>query len=139
MEEKNNQNSPPESEKYLREIRDAVVEIHDVLQKMQTAKDGESKPINGGLHQHRMWEDVLLSKEVLLEQLRISQMTLAKWRYKGCIKYKNRGLRLIVYSYIDVMDALAEDRLIARGFNPFAAYKRMLLWYRANVENPNQQ
>lgn len=139
MEEKNNQNSPPESEKYLREIRDAVVDIHDTLQKMQVSKDSEPKSGKGGMHQHRMVENVVLSKEVLLEQLRISQMTLAKWRYKGSIKYMNRGARLIVYSYIDVMDALADDRLIARGFNPFEAYKRMLVWYRKNVENPNQQ
>lgn len=139
MDEKSNQNSPPDSENYLREIRDAVQGIHDFLQKNQTEKDSASEPGKVGMHQHQQVADVFLSKDVVLEQLRISQSTLAKWRYKKCVKYKNQGSRLVVYSYVDLMDALADNKLTARGFNPFAAYRRMLEWYRKNIENPGQQ
>lgn len=132
-----NQDSPPKNDTYLQEIRDAVVGIHDMLQKGQI-KEGKLDSAKSGMHQHQIAEDVLLSKEVVLEQLRIGQTTLAKWRSKKSLKYKNNGSRLIVYSYIDLMDALADNRLTARGFNPFAAYKRMLEWYKKNIESHSQ-
>lgn len=132
-----NQNSPPKSSSYLQEIRDAVVGIHDILQKNQI-KEGKEDSAKVGMHQHQAAEDVLLSKEVVLQQLRISPSTLAKWRFKKSIKYVNSGTRLVFYNYVDLMDALADNRLTARGFNPFAAYRRMLQWYKKNIENPSQ-
>lgn len=138
MEEKNKPNSSSESENYLRQIMDTVVDIHDTLKKMQVTKEDDYKPYKAQMYQHQKMQDVVLSKDVLLEQLKISQSTLAKWKYRHCIKYKNQGSRLGVYSYMDVMDALAEDRLTARGFNPLAAYKRLLVWYNKNIENTNQ-
>jgi hypothetical protein len=118
-------------------MRDALVSIKESLLTMQ-ARDSNLKHVKNGLYQHKKSVDVILNKDMVLELLRVSGSTLAKWRYKKCLKYKNRGSRLVVYSYIDIMDALADNRLTARGFNPFAAYKRLLEWYKKNVESPNQ-
>lgn len=131
-------NPPPEKDMYLREIRDAVVGIHNILQK-QSVMDKTDGNKSVGMQQHKNAVDVFLSKEVVLEQLRIGQTTLAKWRFKKCIKYHSRGTRLITYSYIALMDALADNKLNARGFNPYAAYKRMLEWYQKNIEITGQQ
>ena len=131
MADNKNQKSPPEGENYLREIRDAVVGIQDTLQKLQDSKTQQPETNKSGLHQHHLVDDVVVSKDVLLEQLQIGKTTLVKCRY--------RTSRLVEYSYQDVMDALAENRLVARGFNPIIAYKRMLAWYSKNIGNLNQQ
>mgnify|MGYP000997834480 CR=1 FL=1 len=133
------QKSPPEGESYLREIRDAVAGIHDTLQKLQVSKTTQPESNKSGMHQHRVVDDVVISKDVLLEQLQIGKTTLVKWQNKKWIKCRYRTSRLVEYSYLDVMDALAENRLIARGFNPIIAYKRMLTWYNKNIGNLNQQ
>lgn len=139
MEENSQNNPPPDNVSYLKEIRDAVVGIHDLLHKRQSARGGTGEIVNLGMQQHKNSTDVPISKEVVVEQLKISPSTLANWRYRKCIKYHAKGSRLVEYSYIDVMDALAENKLTARGFNPYTAYQRMLEWYKKNVENPGQQ
>lgn len=138
MTEKANQKFPLENENYLREIRDAVVGIHDTLQKIQGTKDNLPSSSKTGMFQHRLVDDVVLNKEVLLELLHISNTTLAKWRYNNWIKCKQRTPRLVEYSYKDVMDALAYNRLIARGFDSITAYKRLLAWYSKNIGDSNQ-
>ena len=85
------------------------------------------------------WAFKIRSKDVLLEQLQIGKTTLVKWQNNHWIKCRYRTSRLVEYSYQDVMDALAENRLVARGFNPIIAYKRMLAWYSKNIGNLNQQ
>ena len=137
--DKSNQNAPPKSETYLREIRDAVVGIHDMLQKSQAEKEGNGEASRTGMHQHMIMDDVYISRDVVLQQLRISATTLAKWRSHKCIKYRHRGSRLVEYSFIGLMNALTDNKLTARGFNPFAAYKHMLEWYRNNIEGSDQK
>lgn len=137
--EDSNKYAPPQGETYLREIRDAVVGIHDILQQSKNPKEGNEERSKDGMRQHRKMQDVLVSKDVILHQLQIANSTLAKWRYKKCLKYKNQGSRMIVYSFMDLMDALADNKLTARGFNPFYGYKRMLEWYNQNVANPYQE
>ena len=132
MADNKNQKSPPEGENYLREIRDAVVGIQD-------SKTQQPETNKSGLHQHHLVDDVVVSKDVLLEQLQIGKTTLVKWQNNHWIKCRYRTSRLVEYSYQDVMDALAENRLVARGFNPIIAYKRMLAWYSKNIGNLNQQ
>ena len=139
MADNKNQKSPPEGENYLREIRDAVVGIQDTLQKLQDSKTQQPETNKSGLHQHHLVDDVVVSKDVLLEQLQIGKTTLVKWQNNHSIKCRYRTSRLVEYSYQDVMDALAENRLVARGFNPIIAYKRMLAWYSKNIGNLNQQ
>lgn len=139
MENKTKQGASPESESILREIRDVVVGIHDTLQKIQGTKGILPSSSKAGMFQHRLVDDVVLNKEVLLELLHISNTTLAKWRYNNWIKCKQRTPRLVEYSYKDVMDALADNRLIARGFDSITAYKRLLAWYSKNIGDSNQQ
>lgn len=135
MIDKSKQNAPPETDEVLREIRDVVVDIHEILKKNQVAKDGSTFIGNVGMHQHLNVPNIYINKEVVLEQLRISQTTLAKWRHKKWIKYVYRGSRMVVYSYVDLMEGLANNTITARGLNPFAAYKRMLEWYKKNVQD----
>ncbi len=137
--EDSNKYEPSQGETYLREIRDAVVGIHDILQQSKKPKAGNEECCKDGMRQHRKMQDVLVTKNVILYQLKIANSTLAKWRYRKCLKYRNQGSRMIVYSYMDLMDALADNKLTARGFNPFYGYKRMLEWYHQNVGNPCQQ
>lgn len=139
MEKNANQTFPTESESYLREIRDAVVGIHETLQKIQRTKNNLPSSSKTGMFQHQLVDDVVLNKDVLLELLHISNTTLAKWRYNNWIKCKQRTPRLVEYSYKDVMDALADNRLIARGFDSITAYKRLLAWYSKNIGDSNQQ
>jgi len=137
MAEKSNQNAPPESNVLLREIRDVVTDIHEILLRNQDAKDcykGEEET-----HQSQKVADVYLTKDDVVRIFQISPSTLAKWRYKKCIKHITQGQRNVVYSYNDLIEALANNRLVARTFNPFAAYKRLQEWYKKNVENSGHQ
>lgn len=116
--EDSNKYAPPQGETYLREIRDAVVGIHDILQQSKNPKEGNEERSKNGMRQHRKMQDVLVSKDVILHQLQIANSTLAKWRYKKCLKYKNQGSRMIVYSFMDLMDALFFDNPIPAKFFP---------------------
>lgn len=135
MAEKSNQNAPPESNVLLREIRDVVTDIHEILLRNQDAKGYN----NMEAHQPQKVADVYLTKDDVVRLFQISPSTLAKWRYKKCIKHITQGQRNVVYSYNDLIEALANNRLVARTFNPFAAYKRLQEWYKKNVENSGHQ
>jgi hypothetical protein len=139
MAENRNNSSPPDNSSYLREIRDAVVGIQDILSKNQATVNQEGEIPKNIMYVHHKQKDVYLSKEVVLGQLKVCESTLAKWRYKQLLEYMFRGSRQVVYSYVSLMDALAEDRLTARGFNSFTAYKRMLGWYRNNIESSDKE
>lgn len=138
MAEKSNHNSQFAEDNYLREIRDALVGIHDILLKEQSNKKVCMDSIKSKMDQHKMLPDVFISRAVVLERLGVGQTTLIKWRQQNCLKYKKCAPRLIMYSYIELMDALANGRLVARGFSPLAAYKRLLEWYNDNVGNDGQ-
>lgn len=139
MKDKNNQDAPPNSDAILREIRDVVMDIHNILLKSHSANNDRADPANTGVLLHHIVDEVYLDKETVLDLLMVSESTLAQWRYKKCIKYRNRGTKLIDYKYADIIEALSHNRLTARGFNAFAAYKRMLEWYQKNIENPMQK
>ncbi len=139
MTEKSNQNAPPEGDKLLREIRDVVTDIHEILLRNQDAKDCNKGSSKENTHQSQKVADVYLTKDDVVRLFQISPSTLAKWRYKKCIKHITQGQRNVVYSYNDLIEALANNRLVARTFNPFAAYKRLQEWYKTNVENSGHQ
>lgn len=139
MAEKSNQNAPPENDAVLREIRDVVMDIHEILLRNQETKDSNKETDNVSMHQPQRVADVYLTKEEVVKLFMISSSTLAKWRYKKCIKHTVQGPRNVVYSYADLIDALANNRLVARTFNPFAAYKRLQEWYIKNVQSSGHQ
>ena len=139
MAEFTNNNPLPPKDDYLREIRDAVVGIHDMLQNGLWDKNarGDARGLMSG-RQTKML-DGLVSGNVVSAILGVGKTTLGKWRRQGCVGYKRMGSRLIMYSFLDIMDALANGRLVARDFNCLIAYRRMLEWYRSNVDGDVQE
>lgn len=127
--------SYPESEAYLREIRDVLRSIQEMIKEQHVSREDNTPPWKINIHQHQNTDDLWLSKDIVTDQLQICYSTLCKWRYKKLIKQRQISSRHIEYSFTDLMDALASNRLTARGFNPFAGYKRMLEWYEGNIGN----
>lgn len=125
--------SSSESETYLKEIRDVLRSIQEMMKGHQTSMEDDTPPWMINIRQHQNAEDLWLSKDIVTEQLQICYSTLCKWRYKKLIKQRQISSRHVEYSFTDLMDALANNRLTARGFNPFAGYKRMLEWYEDNI------
>lgn len=66
---------------------------------------------------HQIMEDVVLNKGIVLKLMRVGQATLARWKYKGLLKYQLKSSREIVYRYEDLMDALRSGKLALRDFD----------------------
>ena len=139
MEEKTTHHSPPQNDSYLREIRDAVVGIHDMLQKEQSKTNDCMDTCEARKKRHQKLVDIYVCNNEVLKILGIGRTTLYTWRQSGCLHYKRKGSRLILYSFIEIMEALADRRLVARNFNSAVGYKRMLDWYESNVAKVNPE
>lgn len=127
--------STPENVTYLREIRDLLRGIQEMIKEKHSSLEDDTPPWKINIHQHQNADDLWLSKDIVTDQLQICYSTLCKWRYKKLIKLRQISSRHVEYSFTDLMDALANNRLTARGFNPFAGYKHMLEWYEGNIGN----
>lgn len=129
----NIQSATLEKECILQEIRDAVAIINVKIERIQESignkKESASKTTPVSMN------DVVINKGVVLRLLQVSQATLARWRYKGLLKFETKSTRENVYYYHDLMDALRSGRIASRDFDPYAAIKRLTQWYNDNIQN----
>lgn len=97
MENNNNRNNVPFQECILRETRDAMVCITDKIQMLEESIGcTKSRIALPAQDTHQIMEDVVLNKGIVLKLMRVGQTTLARWRYKGLLKYQPKSSREIV-------------------------------------------
>ncbi len=124
----------PSQKKILQETKDAMVSINDKIQKLEESMGCPMPRIAQHSHETYLVEkDLVLNKGIVLKLMKVGQTTLARWRYKGLLKYQPKSSREIVYRYQDLMDALRSGRLASRDFDQYAAIKRLTAWYESNA------
>ena len=127
------QTSAPSQESILREIKATVVSLNDKIQKLEASVINTKPMADASSIETQRPNDVILTKGVVLRLMKVGQTTLARWRYKGLLKFYPKSSREIVYKYQDLMDALRAGRLASRDFDQYAAIKRLSEWYEDNV------
>ena len=126
------QTSAPSQESILREIKATVVSLNDKIQKLEASVINKRSMADATSIELQRSNDVILTKGVVLRLMKVGQTTLARWRYKGLLKFYPKSSREIVYKYQDLMDALRTGRLASRDFDQYAAIKRLTAWYEDN-------
>ena len=127
------QTSAPSQESIIREIKATVVSLNDKIQKLEASVINTRSMADASSIETQRPNDVILTKGVVLRLMKVGQTTLARWRYKGLLKFYPKSSREIVYKYQDLMDALRAGRLASRDFDQYAAIKRLSEWYEDNV------
>ena len=109
-----------------------VVSLNDKIQKLEASVINTRSMADATSIELQHSNDVILTKGVVLKLMKVGQTMLARWRYKGLLKFYPKSSREIVYKYQDLMYALRAGRLASRDFDQYAAIKRQTAWYEDN-------